>query len=59
MPPEFLADYVGKVNAVTAAQVREAGRTLFPSRLQTVVVVGDESVKKDLAQFGAVRDVKP
>ncbi len=59
LPPELLAEYVGKVNAVTAAEVREAGRTLFPSRLQTVVVVGEESVKKDLAQFGAVRDVKP
>lgn len=59
MPPEFLAEYVGKVNAVTAAEVREASRNLFPSRLQTVVVVGDESVKKDLAQFGAVSDVKP
>ena len=59
MPPEFLSEYVGKVEAVTPAEVREAGRTLFPSRLQTVVVVGDESVKKDLAQLGAVRDVKP
>ena len=59
MPPEFLGEYVGKIDAVTAAQVREAGRTLFPSRLQTVVVVGDESVRKDLGQLGAVRDVKP
>ncbi len=59
MPPEFLAEYVGKVNAVTSPEVREAGRSLFPSRLQTVVVVGDESVKKDLEQFGPVRDLKP
>jgi predicted Zn-dependent peptidase len=59
MPPEFFSEYVGKVNAVTTADVREAGRTLFPSRLQTVVVVGEESVKKDLGQLGAVRDVKP
>ena len=59
MPPEFLSEYVGKVNAVTAAAVREAGRTLFPSRLQTVVVVGDESVRKELLQLGAVRNVTP
>jgi zinc protease len=59
MPPEFLAEYVGKVNAVTAAEVRAAGRSLFASRLETVVVVGDESVKKELAQFGTVREVNP
>jgi predicted Zn-dependent peptidase len=59
MPPEFFAEYVGKVNAVTPAEIRAAGRALFASRLQTVVVVGEESVKKDLAQLGAVRDVTP
>ena len=59
MPPEFLGSYVAKINAVTAAQVREAGRKLFASRLEQVVVGGDPAVKESLGQFGPVRDVKP
>ena len=48
------------MNAVTADQVREAGRTFYPSDQQTVVVVGDEAkVKAELAQFGAVTTPKP
>jgi zinc protease len=54
LPPEALGEFVTRVNAVTAEQVRDAGRTYYPSGLQTVVVVGDEpKVKAELAQFGA------
>ncbi|HEY6551831.1 MAG TPA: pitrilysin family protein [Vicinamibacteria bacterium] len=60
LPPEALGEFVTKVNAVTADQVREAGRTFYPSALQTVVVVGDEpKVKAELAQFGTADTVKP
>ena len=43
LPAESLNDFVPKVNAVTAADVQRVGRTYFPSRLQTIVVVGDEA----------------
>jgi len=60
LPPEALGEFVSKVNAVTADQVREAGRAFFPSARQTVVVVGDEAkVKAELAQFGEVAVVQP
>ena len=53
LPPGALGEFVTKVNAVTGEQVREAGRTFYPSARQTVVVVGDEAkVKAELAQFG-------
>jgi zinc protease len=58
-PPEFLGEFVPRVNAVTAAQVRAAGRRYLASERQVVVVVGDEAVKAELEQFGAVRVVKP
>ncbi|WP_224366570.1 M16 family metallopeptidase [Hyalangium versicolor] len=58
LPPEFLGEYVPKVNAVTSAQIREAGKKLFASSSQTVVVVGDDKVKAELEQFGPVRVVK-
>jgi predicted Zn-dependent peptidase len=60
LPPEALGEFVTKVDAVTAGQVREAGRAFYPSALQTVVVVGDEpKVKAELEPFGAVTDVQP
>ena len=59
MPPEAVGEFVPKVNAVTAQQVREAGKKLFASGSQTIVVVGDEKVKAELEQFGPVREVKP
>lgn len=60
LPPEALGEFVSKVNAVTADQVREAGRAFFPSARQTVVVVGDPAkVKAELAQFGEVSVVQP
>ena len=60
LAPEALGEFVTKVNAVTADQVREAGRKFYPSALQTVVVVGDEAkVKAELAQFGTAATVQP
>ena len=60
LPPEALGEFVPKVNAVTAEQVRAAGRTFYPSATQTVVVVGEEAkVKAELAQFGAATTVQP
>jgi zinc protease len=60
LPPEALGEFVSKVNAVTAEQVREAGRAFFPSARQIVVVVGEEAqVKSELAQFGEATVVQP
>jgi zinc protease len=59
LPPEFMGEYVPKVNTVTGEQVRAAGRKLFASSTQTIVVVGDEKVKADLEQFGSVKEIKP
>jgi zinc protease len=60
LPPEALGEYVSKVNAVTADQVRAAGRSIFPSAMQTVVIVGDApKVKEELTVFGAVTSGEP
>jgi zinc protease len=60
LPPGALGEFVTKVNAVTAEQVREAGRTFYPSGRQSVVVVGDEAkVKAELAQFGEATVLQP
>jgi predicted Zn-dependent peptidase len=54
-PPEALGEFVAKVNAVTADQVREVGRKVFPSATQTVVVVGDEAkIREELSPFGKI-----
>jgi predicted Zn-dependent peptidase len=60
LPPEALGEFVTRVNAVTAEQVRDAGRRFYPSGRQTVVVVGDEAkVKEELAPFGEVANLAP
>ncbi len=60
LPPEALGEYVSKVNAVTGEQVRAAGRSIFSSATQTVVVVGDApKVKEELTLFGAVTNGQP
>ena len=60
LPPEALGEFVSKVNAVTADQVRAAGRSYFPSSRLTVVVVGEEAkVKEELAPFGEATVLKP
>jgi zinc protease len=60
LPPGALAEFVTQVNAVTADQVRDAGRRFYASSRQTVVVVGDEAkVKEELATFGEVSSLAP
>lgn len=60
LPPEFLGEFVTRVNAVTADQVRAAGQSFYPSATQAVVVVGDEpKVKAELAQFGTATTIQP
>jgi predicted Zn-dependent peptidase len=60
LPPEALGEFVTKVNAVTADEVRAVGRKVFPSATQTVVVVGDEpKIREELAQFGPIAPGQP
>jgi zinc protease len=60
LPLEALGEFVTKVNAVTADQVRAVGRTVFPSATQTVVVVGDEpKIREEIGEFGPVASVQP
>ncbi len=60
LPPSALAEFVPKVNAVTAAQVEEAGRKYMSSLTQTVVIGGDAAkVVPAIAQFGVAKVVKP
>jgi zinc protease len=60
LPPEALGEFVPRVNAVSADQVREAGRAFFPSATQTVVVVGDApKVEPALRQFGTPSVTQP
>ena len=54
--PEALAEFIPKVNKVSAEEVRRIGRSYFAAKDQTIVVVGDESkAKPELEQFGPVR----
>jgi len=56
LPPTALVEFVPKVDAVTAEQVREVGRRLFSSRGQTVVIGGDAAkIAADVAEFGEVK----
>jgi len=60
LPPEALGEFVPKVNAVTAEQVKAAGRKHFLSGTQTVVVVGDaKEARPQLELFGVVKELKP
>jgi zinc protease len=60
LPPSSLGEFVPKVEAVTAEQVRGAGRTLFASRRQVVVIGGDAArLEPELRQFGEVERVRP
>lgn len=60
LPPEALGEFVKKVNAVTAPQVRDVSRRHFSSMTQTVVVVGDrDKVKAELQPFGKVEETRP
>jgi predicted Zn-dependent peptidase len=58
LPPEALGEFVPRVEAVTAEQVREVGRSYFASRNQTVVVGGDvATIRAEVEQFGDARVV--
>jgi predicted Zn-dependent peptidase len=53
LPPEYLGTYVDKARSVTAEQVREIARRYYPSRLQSLVIVGDrKAIEAELAQYG-------
>jgi len=60
LPPSALAEFVPKVNAVTANQVQQIGRKYMNSLTQTVVIGGDAAkVVPAVAQFGAAKVVQP
>ena len=53
LPPGFLADYVQRVNRVTAAQVQAMGKKYFSPETQSIVVVGDQAaVAEQLKPWG-------
>ena len=53
LPPEFLGEYVTKVEKVTPDQVREIGKKYFAPERQSIVVVGDPSaIAPQLKEFG-------
>lgn len=57
--PEALSEFIPKVNAVSAAEIRRIGRAYFASKDQSIVVVGDEAkAKAELEQFGPVQLLK-
>ena len=59
LKPEALSEFIPKVNAVSAEEVRRIGRTYFAARDQTIVVVGDEAkAKAEMEQFGPVQILK-
>jgi predicted Zn-dependent peptidase len=60
LPPEELAAFVPKVEAVTAEQVREVSVRHLASRSQTVVVGGDvDAVRGGVEVFGPATVVTP
>jgi predicted Zn-dependent peptidase len=60
LPPEALGEFVPRISAVTAQQVRKAGQAFYPSDTQTVIVVGDEArIREEMAQFGLLTTVQP
>lgn len=60
LPPEALGEFVKRVNAVSATQVRDVSRRHYASQTQTVVVVGDrDKIKAELSPFGKVEEVQP
>jgi zinc protease len=60
LPPQALGEFVTRINAVGADEVRKAGQSFYPSVTQTVVVVGDEAkIKAEMAQFGPLTTVEP
>jgi zinc protease len=53
LPPEFLGEYVTKIEKVTPEQVREMGKKYFAPERQSIIVVGDPAaVAPQLKEFG-------
>jgi zinc protease len=60
LPPGALAEFVPKVNAVTAEDIQKIGETLYRPDAQAVVVVGEKkALEKELAPFGPFTEVAP
>ena len=60
LPPSALAEFVPRINAVTAAQVQETGKKYMSSLTQTVVIGGDAGkVVPAIAQFGTATVAQP
>jgi predicted Zn-dependent peptidase len=53
LPPDFLSTYLGHINGVTEKDVLAESRRLFGNGVVTVVV-GNETVMKDLKKYGDV-----
>ena len=54
LPPEFLGEYVPKIQKVTPEQVRTVARKYFAPENQSIVVVGDPSkLEEQLKPYGA------
>ncbi|MBN8481889.1 MAG: insulinase family protein [Xanthomonadales bacterium] len=52
-PPEYLGEFVGRTNKVSAAQVQAIARKYFDPAGLSIVVVGDKAVADQLAPFGS------
>ena len=52
-PPEYLGEFVGRTNKVTAEQVQAIARKYFDPAGQSIVVVGDKAVAAQLEPFGS------
>ncbi len=50
--PEYLGEFVGKTNAVSAAEVQAIARKYFDPDKLSVVIVGDKAVADQLEAFG-------
>lgn len=51
-PADYLSQYVGRAQQVTAAQVQAVAREFFDPATQNIVVVGDAAVAEQLAEYG-------
>ncbi|UUZ53499.1 hypothetical protein LP419_32685 [Massilia sp. H-1] len=57
LPPEFLGEYVTKIEKVTPDQVREMGKKYFAPERQSIIVVGDPAaIAPQLEGIRRVRD---
>ena len=52
LPPQTLSDYVPKIAAISATQVQAMARKYFAPKDQSIVVVGVDDVKSQLAPYG-------